>query len=164
MRIYVPLVSMLLVSLALTVALYLARRLFYIACNGRLSEVVMVRSKLIALVVASAVAAGCTTAETDGAGLTGTVLRGPTQPVCTIGVPCDEPFAALFHVTSGGREVAQFRSDTDGRFSIALPAGSYTIIPDASAPLMAPTSQTRTVQVQSHTVTQVQLDFDTGIR
>ncbi len=124
----------------------------------------MTMPKRLAALVVCGLMAACSTAETDGAGLAGTVLRGPVQPVCTIGVPCDEPFAALFHVTSGGREVTQFRSDTDGRFAIALPAGTYAIVPDASAPLMAPTSQTRTVEVQSHTVTQVQLDFDTGIR
>ncbi|HSM18147.1 MAG TPA: hypothetical protein VK845_14275 [Gemmatimonadales bacterium] len=119
--------------------------------------------KLLAtLLVASLACAG--TATEEGSGIDGTVRLGPIQPVCTVGAPCDAPFAALFHVRSGGREVAQFRSDADGRFTIALPAGDYIIVPDASAPLLAPTSQTRAVRVEPGTIAQVTLDFDTGIR
>lgn len=120
--------------------------------------------KLLATLLVASLACAGTALEEDGSGIDGTVLRGPIQPVCTVGVPCDAPFAALFHVRSGGREVAQFRSDADGRFTIALPAGDYTIVPDASAPLMTPTSQARAVRVEPRTTLQVTLDFDTGIR
>ncbi len=121
-------------------------------------------TKLLPVLLACVFAAGCTTASADGSGLAGTVLRGPIQPVCAAGEPCDEPFAALFHVTRGGREVGRFRSDAAGRFAVTLPAGDYLVVPDAGAPLLNPTQQARAVRVEPDAIAQVQLEFDTGIR
>ncbi len=55
--------------------------------------------KLLATLLVASLACAGTALEEDGSGIDGTVLRGPIQPVCTVGVPCDAPFAALFHVT-----------------------------------------------------------------
>ncbi|NNG15627.1 MAG: hypothetical protein HKM89_04030, partial [Gemmatimonadales bacterium] len=101
--------------------------------------------------------------ETDS-GIEGLVTRGPIQPVCVVDIPCDEPFAALFHVTQDGREIATFRSDDEGQFAIDLLPGDYTITPDATAPIIFPTRQAKTVRVESNTVARIELDFDTGIR
>jgi hypothetical protein len=113
-------------------------------------------------------ALGCSTAAPGGeatdSGLEGLVNRGPTQPVCVVELPCDEPFAALFHVAQDGREIATFRSDAQGQFSIALPPGDYVITPDASAPIIFPTRQAKTVRVEPNGMTRVELGFDTGIR
>lgn len=97
-------------------------------------------------------------------GLTGVVVRGPTQPVCTVDVSCDAPFAAGFQVRQGDRLVATFRSDADGRFEKRLPPGPYRIVPDADAPLLSPQSQSRDVTVGTDGLTSVRLEFDTGIR
>ena len=51
------------------------------------------------------------------------VVRGPVQPVCQVGVPCDAPFSASFTVQQGGRVVASFRSDSQGHFESRLPPG-----------------------------------------
>ena len=113
-------------------------------------------------------ALACSTAapggqETDS-GIEGQVTRGPIQPVCVVDAPCDEPFAALFHVSQDGREIATFHSDGAGLFSIELPPGDYIITADSTAPIMFPAQQAKTVLVEPNTVVRVALDFDTGIR
>ncbi|HSH00480.1 MAG TPA: hypothetical protein VLB27_10540, partial [candidate division Zixibacteria bacterium] len=49
----------------------------------------------------------CSDFATDGPGfslvrLDGVALRGPTAPVCLESDPCEEPFAATFHVYQAG--------------------------------------------------------------
>ena len=97
-------------------------------------------------------------------GLTGTVSRGPVTPVCQADVPCDAPFAASFEVRQNGRRVATFSSDAQGKFTVSLWPGTYVVVPAADAPLMQPSSQTKTVEVGAEGLTSVQLSFDTGIR
>ena len=119
-----------------------------------------------AAVLIGAVAAGCggPTKPTLTTGLTGVVVRGPVTPVCQAGTPCDAPFAATFDVEQNGRSVAQFHSGSDGRFTVLLPPGPYTVVPGPDAPILMPQSQARSVQVLSSGLTDVQLEFDTGIR
>jgi len=117
---------------------------------------------LLALVVACA--CGRPTSPTPTTGLTGTVVRGPITPVCQIQVPCDAPFSATFSVERNGRRVAEFRSDVDGRFTVMLASGTYRIVPGLDAPIISPQSQTKQVEVMSAGLTEVRLEFDTGIR
>ena len=104
------------------------------------------------------------TAPSPTTGLTGTVVRGPITPVCRIDVPCEASFSAGFTVQRAGREVARFQSDAEGQFTVRLDAGTYSVVPDRNAPLIAPTSQSRTVTVGDTGLTAVRLTFDTGIR
>ncbi len=97
-------------------------------------------------------------------GLAGMVRRAPTTPVCQVEIPCDAPFAAHFSVFAGGQAVASFRSDSAGRFQVALPPGTFVIVPGPDAPIISPASQTRQVTVDSAGVTWIGLEFDTGIR
>jgi hypothetical protein len=98
-------------------------------------------------------------------GLTGTVTRGPVTPVCRVDVPCDAPFSATFIVQRNAREVATFRSDQMGQFTVFLDPGPYTIVPGADAPIISPQQQTKSVTVaDTGRLTTVQLSFDTGIR
>jgi hypothetical protein len=97
-------------------------------------------------------------------GLTGVVMRGPITPVCQVDVPCDAPFSATFTVQQNGRSVAQFHTDADGHFTVMLAPGNYTIVPASDAPIIAPQSQVKTVQVMPTGLTNVTLEFDTGIR
>lgn len=125
---------------------------------------------LLGMLLAACVAVGVTGCDGDDpvgpdTGLAGTVVRGPTQPVCRQDDPCeDEPFAALFNVARDGRVVGQFQSAEDGTFSIALAPGDYVVIPDESAPILFPTRQSQEVEVGSTGFTEVVLSFDTGIR
>ena len=59
-------------------------------------------------------------------GLHGTVVKGPTTPVCRTGVPCSAPA----HVTLVFRRpghVYRTRSALTGAYRIVLPAGYYTV-------------------------------------
>ena len=60
--------------------------------------------------------------------------------------------------------MAGFTSDAEGRFTVMLPAGAYRVVPAADAPIMQRPAQVRTVEVLSVGLTQVRLEFDTGIR
>jgi hypothetical protein len=120
-------------------------------------------SVLIAAVSATP-ACGHAVSPTPTTGLTGVVVRGPIVPVCQVSEPCDAPFSAGFTVHQDGRRVAQFQSDAAGRFTIWLRPGTYSVIPNPDAPLIAPTSQVKTVEVRDTGLTDVRLEFDTGIR
>ena len=110
------------------------------------------------------VACESSTAPSSSTGLAGTVLRGPTQPVCVANQTCEAPFSSGFTVLKIGAIVAAFRSDTQGHYQIRLPAGGYTIVPDSDAPIMTPPSQTKDVTVGASGTTMLDLHFDTGIR
>jgi hypothetical protein len=97
-------------------------------------------------------------------GIVGTVLRGPVQPACMVGVSCDAPFAAMFWVYAGSQQVASFQSDAQGRFDVSLVPGSYLVVPGPDAPVISPSSQAKRVTVGPVGLTTVQLLFDTGIR
>lgn len=119
------------------------------------------------LVLAACLAiVGCQSDDPTGphTGLSGVVLRGPTQPVCAADEPCDEPFAAGFTLRRGGLVLHRFESDAEGRFTVSAAPGAYTVVPDADAPIIGASSQTRDVTVEESGLTEVELRFDTGIR
>lgn len=103
-------------------------------------------------------------AATQSTALIGVVIRSPTQPVCGPGISCESPFSAFFDVRQGAVPVTTFRTADDGRFRLTLPPGDYQIVPAADAPIMTPALQARTVTVVADRVTDVRLEFDTGIR
>jgi hypothetical protein len=100
---------------------------------------------------------------TTDTGLVGIVVRGPVEPVCQPQVPCDAPFAASFTVQQGTRLIATFRSDAQGHFEVHLPAGTYLVVPGRDAAIISPSGQAKQVVVGSDGLTQVRLEFDTGI-
>jgi hypothetical protein len=102
-------------------------------------------------------------AENHGTGLEGTVLRGPIQPVCRVGEPCDAPFSAAFEVWQQQQLVARFRSDSTGHYRVLVAPGAYTVVADSGAPIW-PADQAHEVTVGPVGVTKLDLDFDTGIR
>ena len=117
------------------------------------------------LVAVVAVSACSSTAPSPTTGLTGVVVRGPITPACRIDVPCDAPFSARFTVQRAGRQVAQFQSDSAGQFTVFLEPGAYAVVPNADAPLLGPTFQSKPVTVaDTGLLTVVRLTFDTGIR
>lgn len=97
-------------------------------------------------------------------GLEGYVIRGPVQPVCINGQPCEEPFAATFHVKQDGKSIQQFTTAADGYFVVYLEPGAYEIVPDVTAPLHQPAQQAHTIKVGKIGLTLVEISFDTGIR
>jgi hypothetical protein len=100
-----------------------------------------------------------------GSGVRGTVSAGPTCPVERVGDPCPpRPVQTGLQLrTGGGVVVATGASGGDGRFSIAAPAGSYTLetTPGSSPFPRCPTVQ---VTVSAGSYTPVDMTCDTGIR
>jgi hypothetical protein len=61
-------------------------------------------------------------------GLHGVVMRGPTQPVCRVGVACDAPaVGAVLVFSHGGHTAARVRAGAGGRYSVRLAPGTYTV-------------------------------------
>ena len=126
-----------------------------------------VRAPLAVLVMIGAVATACDQPQSPTGietGLTGVVVRGPIAPVCEINRPCDAPFSAAFNVYKDVRRLTGFRSDADGRFTVMLPAGVYRVAPSDDAPVIQPAAQVKTVEVLPIGLTEIRLEFDTGIR
>ena len=123
--------------------------------------------RAVAPLLLVALIAGCShVAGPDGplVRVDGRVVRGPTQPVCQVDVPCDAPFSAGFTVQQDRSVLLHFRSDAKGLFTIALAPGKYLIVPDADAPLIAPEQQAKSITVPRTGAFTVELTFDTGIR
>jgi hypothetical protein len=60
--------------------------------------------------------------------------------------------------------VTRFKSDENGNFTVPLPPGNYTIVPDKSAPFPYPGQQRKTVKVPEDGFADVVLRFDSGMR
>jgi Carboxypeptidase regulatory-like domain len=129
---------------------------------------------LVALVAAALAILGCTHADGQSGGmpssfgtLTGRVTRGPTFPVGGPGIsePPSPPVAGaeLKIVDSKGAVVATARTDGDGHYRVAVPAGQYRVERGASF-----TGVTKNlpslVAVSPGQETRLDVLVDTGIR
>jgi hypothetical protein len=97
-------------------------------------------------------------------GLHGTVVRGPTMPVCRVGESCTAPVVgAVLRFSRGGKVVAHTRTLAGGRYSIRLAPGVYsvTILP---APRIGTGLRPRTVRVRPGVAGHLDFMLDTGIR
>lgn len=98
-------------------------------------------------------------------GLEGTVFKGPINPVEIEGQVNDAPFAAEFHVyDEKDKFVKSFLSDENGNFKVLLEPGELKIIPDQSAPIIAPEHQVKEITIGVDGIKKQDLYFDTGIR
>ena len=101
-------------------------------------------------------------------GLEGTVTRAPTcagpgRP----GEVCEAPLQATINILDeGGLAVAHFASDANGRFSILLPPGSYTVAPERDTTVAGGAIRVTppAFTIADGTVVQVAIEYDTGIR
>jgi hypothetical protein len=101
-------------------------------------------------------------------GIRGVALAGPISPVERPGVPNTAPLPdALITVQPerGGPEIARGRTDRDGRFEIALPPGTYLLVPLPPQPgTRLPRGEQQTVVVPAGRFAEVVVRYDTGIR
>ena len=119
----------------------------------------------LAATLGAATAGAGPPAEDTGTGLRGVVLMGPVTPgPVAVGESDEAPFSAAFSVLSAEGKTAHFQSGDDGRFELALPPGTYTIVPDTTAPIPYPGKQRQVVTVPATGYAEVTLRFDTGMR
>jgi hypothetical protein len=118
---------------------------------------------LLALVACAKAGAGG--AATDS-GIEGRVVLGPQCPVVSLESPCpDKPFEADVQVVNGsGDVVATAHSGKDGRFSVRVEPGSYTLKPVSPNQNGFPIGKEVSVRVRPHRFAHVTVTFDTGIR
>ncbi len=90
---------------------------------------------------------------------TGPTCPGPEKP----GQTCTKPFEGTFVVTNNsGAEVTSITTDQEGKATVDLPPGVYTVTAkiEGRFPVSAPT----TVTVLSGQYAEVSVELDTGIR
>jgi hypothetical protein len=102
-------------------------------------------------------------------GIKGTVLLGPTcaieaSPGDNNPVPCVTPYAATLVVLDNeGVKVATVTSGADGKFQIDLPPGDYVVTPESGTDSY-PIAQPQSVSVSAGVYTEIEVNYDTGIR
>lgn len=115
---------------------------------------------LLLLATANAVAAPITT------GISGSVHISPAHPgPQRIGDSGQKPMAGakVQVLDANQRVVAQAVTDADGKFSIALAPGEYSVEVDTGGAVL-PRCGTSEAKVQEGHVAQVELDCDSGMR
>ena len=123
----------------------------------------MTRLVALAALVALALGFGSAGGGTNATGLQGYVKRGPTRPVCRVGVPCTEPARGVKLIFSrSGKVAATTVTNKKGWYRVTLRAGRYTVRTNKRGPESTP--QPRTASVQASTVRRRDFLLDTGIR
>jgi hypothetical protein len=119
----------------------------------------------LALLVAIVTFAACGHGSAQaGTGIRGVVMLGPTCPVENVNSPCpDRPFHGQVAATSSDGSTVTVATDAEGRFTMDLAAGTYSVtaVTSGGGP---PTATPRTVTVRDGSYTHVSLEVDTGIR
>lgn len=110
---------------------------------------------------------GATQSPTAPSGIRGTVFLGPTCPgpvdPNATDEPCVTPYSAqLAILDADGKVVTHVTSGADGRFQVDLPPGDYTVAPQNGDPV--PTAPSQPVSVEPGKYTEVQVNYDSGIR
>jgi hypothetical protein len=99
-----------------------------------------------------------------GSGIEGQVLVGPMCPVVQPGQECpDQPYQATLTILNrDGVQVAQFQTDSQGRFSIPLVPGEYILHPES--PNGLPFAGDQSIMVETGRFTPITVHYDSGIR
>lgn len=117
---------------------------------------------LLALAVGAALS-GCTHTPPADSGVKGVVTIGPISPVQQQGAPGEAPYEATIVVeNSDSDKVAVVRSSADGSYHLNLAPGSYRLFPQSPGAL--PSAQTYDVVVRPHEFSEVDIQYDSGIR
>lgn len=102
-------------------------------------------------------------------GIKGTVLLGPTcaieaSPGENNPVPCVTAYAATLVVLDNeGVKVATVTSGDDGKFQVDLVPGDYVVTPESGTDSY-PIAQPQSVTVSAGIYTEIEVNYDTGIR
>jgi hypothetical protein len=95
-------------------------------------------------------------------GLQGSVLKGPTAPVCRQGEPCTAPAQVTLLFRHAGHTF-RTRSSAQGRYRILLAPGYYTVTTVERIGIDR-NIRPRAVHVRRAHVDRLDFEIDTGIR
>ena len=121
--------------------------------------------RMLGIIVLATLALGCGSAGggTATGGLKGRVMRGPTTPVCRVGVPCEEPARGVKLIFfRSGKLIGRATTNQKGYYRIALKSGPYSV--RTSRPGFERVPQPSRVSVPSDRYKRVVFHIDTGIR
>ena len=117
----------------------------------------------VALVLLAVLAGGSSAAGTNASGLYGFVRRGPLQPVCVAGQPCDGPAKSVTLLFwRNGKVAGRTTTSKTGAYRIRLVPGVYGVRPTRAGIGRMP--EPRTARVVSSRFRRVDFFIDTGIR
>jgi carboxypeptidase family protein len=126
----------------------------------------MRRNLLIVLVTCCIVATACSsTSAPPNTGITGRALAGPMCPVMIEGQPCpDKPVQVTLTVlNSSGGKVTTFQTDSEGKFTVDLAPGVYTLQVERTEGVYFGGADQQVTVVEGQ-YTPVTVSVDTGIR
>lgn len=112
-----------------------------------------------------ALALGSAGAAVSGStsGLHGTVMRGPTMPICRANDPCEQPARGLvLRFIRDGVVQAEAKTTRTGAYSVKLRPGRYTVKTPGRRVGVGLTP--RTVHVPQGRVARVDFHLDTGLQ
>jgi hypothetical protein len=120
--------------------------------------------KAFGLAALGALVLGCGSAGGGTAtGLRGNVMRGPTQPVCRVNEPCEEPARGVRLVFyRSGKVVARATTNQKGWYRVTLRPGRYAV--STSNPRVAKNFSPKSATVPKSGVKRQDFDIDTGLR
>jgi hypothetical protein len=133
--------------------------------RSTLKRAMLLGVALLTLALSACGIGGPTSAPDSG--IRGLVTLGPTCPVQVEGdpQPCSTTYAATLeiHDQANDRMITTITSGADGRFEVRLAPGTYRIVPQVAEvlPIAAPVEG---IVVAAGRFTEVQVDFDSGIR
>ncbi len=120
-------------------------------------------TRIVALGALVALAIGCGSAggSTAATGFRGYVKRGPTMPVCRVGVPCTAPARGVkIRFSRAGKIAATATTNDRGWYRVVLGAGRYTVSVNAKGSAFGP----RTATARSGRMIRRDFLIDTGLR
>src|SRR5438045_1510652 len=107
---------------------------------------------------------GSGASASTGSGLYGFVRRGPIQPVCVAGQPCDGPARNMILVFwRNGKAAGRTTTSKSGAYRIVLAPGVYAVR-TAHATTIGRGPEPHTARVVSRRFRRVDFFIDTGIR
>jgi hypothetical protein len=122
-------------------------------------------TKLVAFAALAvlALSGGAAIGGTSATGLQGYVKRGPTRPVCHVGVPCTEPAPGVkLFFSRSGKVAATAITNKKGWYRVTLRPGRYAVRTNKKGPQALP--QPRAATVPTSTVRRRDFMLDTGLR